>query len=44
LKNLAGAKATEAIETKLSIEMDKWMIRESDFLPLPSHVQHHENR
>ena len=44
LENLAGAKATESIETKLRVEMDKWMIRESDFLPLPSHAQQQEDR
>lgn len=44
LENLAGGKPTKAIETKLRVEMDKWMIRESDFLPLPSHVQQLENR
>ncbi len=44
LKNLAGTKAIEAIETELRVEMDKWMIRESDFLPLPSHVHQQENR
>lgn len=44
LDNLAGAKATESIETRLRVEMDKWMIRESDFLPLPSHAHQEENR
>ncbi len=44
IENLAGQKATEAIEGQLRKEMDKWMIRESDFLPLPSHVQQLENR
>jgi arylsulfatase A-like enzyme len=44
LENLAGKKAVEAIETKLRVEMDKWMIRESDFLPLPSHVQQLEDK
>jgi hypothetical protein len=34
----------ESIEEQLRVEMDKWMIRESDFLPLPSHVQVLENR
>ncbi len=44
LTNLAGRKAMESIEERLRFEMDKWMIRESDFLPLPSHVQALENR
>ena len=44
LENLAGQKAAEAVEEQLRREMDKWMIRESDFLPLPSHVQQLENR
>ena len=34
----------EGIEEGMHVEMDKWMIRESDFLPLPSHVQALENR
>jgi len=44
LENLAGTKVMESIEEQLRVEMDKWMIRESDFLPLPSHVQVLENR
>lgn len=36
--NLAGSKSIQELETKLRQEMDKWMIRESDYLPLPSHV------
>ncbi|MCM8531609.1 MAG: sulfatase [Lentisphaeraceae bacterium] len=36
--NLAGSQAVKEVETKLRQEMDKWMIRESDYLPLPSHV------
>lgn len=44
LSNLAGKKATESIEESLRVEMDKWMIRESDFLPLPSHAHQQENR
>lgn len=44
LTNLAGTKAMEAIEERIRFEMDKWMIRENDFLPLPSHVQSLENR
>jgi arylsulfatase A-like enzyme len=36
LTNLAGQPATEAIETALCNELARWMVRESDFLPLPS--------
>lgn len=36
--NLAGSESVKEIEIKLRQEMDKWMIRESDYLPLPSHV------
>jgi N-sulfoglucosamine sulfohydrolase len=39
LNNLAGKKATAEIERELRIQMDRWMVRESDFLPLPSHVR-----
>lgn len=39
LRNLAGSKAMETIEVKLRTELDKWMIREGDFLPLPSHAK-----
>lgn len=36
LNNLAGQDATKAIETKLRIELSQWMVREGDFLPIPS--------
>jgi len=36
LNNLAGQKATREIETKLRIELSNWMVREGDFLPIPS--------
>ncbi|MGD1979108.1 MAG: sulfatase [Akkermansiaceae bacterium] len=39
LNNLAGKKAMAEIERKLRIQMDRWMVRESDYLPLPSHVR-----
>ena len=39
LNNLAGSKATVEIERELRIQMDRWMVRESDYLPLPSHVR-----
>lgn len=38
INNLAGSESVKALETKLRQEMDKWMIRVSDYLPLPSHV------
>ncbi|MBF0198942.1 MAG: sulfatase-like hydrolase/transferase, partial [Planctomycetes bacterium] len=38
LHNLAGSAAFRDIETELRQELDKEMIRESDYLPLPSHV------
>ena len=38
LKNLAGKQETSAIEEALRLELERWMIRESDFLPLPTHV------
>ena len=41
LQNLAGGPATAAIETELRLQLDRWMVRESDFLPLPSHVHRH---
>ena len=39
LNHLAGKKATAEIERALRIQMDRWMVRESDYLPLPSHVR-----
>jgi arylsulfatase A-like enzyme len=38
LENLAGREGTEAIERSLREALDKWMIREGDYLPLPTHV------
>ena len=38
VNNLAGSKATAELETQLRTELDKWMIREGDYLPLPSHA------
>lgn len=43
LKNLAGSKATAEIERTLRTKMDLWMVRESDYLPLPSHVRGQAN-
>ncbi|MEZ5397305.1 MAG: sulfatase [Bryobacterales bacterium] len=39
LDNLAGDPKLEAVEKDLREELDRWMIRESDYLPLPSHVR-----
>lgn len=38
LKNLAGSGATAGIEQELRMMLDRWMVRESDYLPLPSHA------
>ena len=38
LQNLAGREDMNAIEQVLRQELDRWMIRESDFLPLPTHA------
>jgi N-sulfoglucosamine sulfohydrolase len=38
LNNLAGQKSVQQIETELREKLDRWMIREGDFLPLPTHA------
>jgi arylsulfatase A-like enzyme len=38
LHNLAGESPYRETEDQLRIELEKWMIREGDFLPLPTHV------
>ncbi len=38
LTNLAGIESIADTETNLRSLLDRWMILESDFLPLPSHV------
>lgn len=38
LENLAGQVEMRSIELSLRLELERWMIRESDFLPLPTHV------
>ena len=38
LENLAGQEELRSIEQSLRLELERWMIRESDFLPLPTHV------
>lgn len=36
--NLSGDSETESTETALRQKLDRWMIREGDYLPLPSHA------
>lgn len=36
LKNLAGDPAMKEIETRLRNELARWMVRDGDFLPIPS--------
>ncbi len=38
LENIAGKEEMGAIEQALRVELERWMIRESDFLPLPTDV------
>ncbi|PHR95016.1 MAG: arylsulfatase [Blastopirellula sp.] len=38
INNLAGQESVKMIEQKLRNELDRWMIREGDYLPLPAHV------
>ena len=38
IHNLADDEDHKEIERQLRIELEKWMVRESDYLPLPSHV------
>lgn len=38
LHNLAGESMLKETEDRLRIEMERWMIREGDFVPLPTHV------
>ena len=38
LNNLAGQQAVANIERSLREELESWMIREHDFLPLPTHA------
>jgi arylsulfatase A-like enzyme len=44
MTNLAGQNEFEATETKLRIALAKWMVREGDYLPIPSlkYPAHHE--
>jgi len=38
LNNLAGSPEYKEVETEMRQELDKWMVREHDYLPLPSHA------
>ncbi len=38
LTNLAGTSELQATERELREALDQWMIREGDYLPLPSHI------
>jgi N-sulfoglucosamine sulfohydrolase len=38
LNNLAGKKSVADVEQTLREELESWMIREHDFLPLPTHA------
>ncbi len=41
LHNLAGSPATARLEKEFRVQLDRWMVRESDYVPLPSHVHQH---
>mgnify|MGYP001822420194 CR=1 FL=1 len=43
LTNLAGSNETAEIERELLMQLDQWMVRESDYLPLPSHIRTQAN-
>ena len=38
LRNLSGRPGYENTELQLQMELERWMIREHDYLPLPSHA------
>jgi hypothetical protein len=38
LNNLAGQAFARMVEAGLRQKLDRWMLRESDFLPLPTHA------
>lgn len=44
LNNLSGDSALLDTETKLREELEKWMVREHDFLPLPIHALQNAKR
>ena len=41
LENLTGRQELAEVERSLRIELEKWMVREGDYLPLPTHVLAH---
>ena len=43
LNNMAGKKSVAKIERALREELESWMIREHDFLPLPTHALQNTN-
>lgn len=38
IRNLAGQASHKEVERQLIVELEKWMIREHDYLPLPTHA------
>ena len=42
LTNLSGNQDVASIERDLREQLESWMIREHDFLPLPTHALSHE--
>ena len=44
IKNLAGQESHQGIEQQLRVALEKWMIREHDYLPLPSHALQNQRR
>ncbi|MEM9644599.1 MAG: sulfatase [Planctomycetota bacterium] len=44
LSNLAGNKSVAGVEKTLREELESWMIREHDFLPLPTHALQNTKR
>lgn len=44
LDNLAGRDSHRHLEQKLRLELEEWMIREHDHLPLPTHALQNEGR
>ena len=44
MNNLAGKKSVARLEQTLREELESWMIREHDFLPLPTHALQNSKR
>lgn len=40
LNNLVGGDAVREVEEALRQKLDRWMVREGDYLPLPTHAHH----